>query len=181
MQSAAHRRTWCQICQHQTAGKGPVGAEQGQWGPGAPPREQRALWDTLVPFVVLLASEVSVRIPPSPPGPALSEQTLQSAAFSLLKPASVWACLTPQRPCAGQTHTIHIFSLSQNTLNSLNSSFPLPLVCANYIKDRRRECGSARGSSGDLQPGPTEGRGSGLGCRGTGGTDSGLRERVFHY
>lgn len=36
-------------------------------------------------------------------------------------------------------HTIHVFSLSQNTLNSSNSSFPLPLVCAQRVKEDASE------------------------------------------
>lgn len=33
------------------------------------------------------------------------------------------------------SHTVHCFSLSQNTWNSPNLSFPLPLVCAKRIKE----------------------------------------------
>lgn len=52
-------------------------------------------------------------------------------------PAPVW--LNPQRSCLAGSPTVHFFSLSQNTVNSPNSSFPLPLVCAESVKEERKE------------------------------------------
>lgn len=94
---------------------------------------------------------------PGPP-PALGHSS--SGHRAPLHPA-------PSPPGAARVRMVHACSLSQNTLNSSNSSFPSPLVCTEHQGSAARVCSNPR-----LLPGlgPPAAGGSGMGAWGHGDT-----------